>query len=233
MVEVGGKPLLWHIMKIYTVHGVTDFVICLGYKGHVIKDYFANYFLHTSDVRFDMRTNAMEILSRSAEPWTVTLVDTGEGSMTGGRLLRARPYIGEETFCMTYGDGLSDVDITSLLAHHRASGALATLTAVQPPGRFGALAIEPDSSRISSFGEKRDVDGAWVNGGYFVLEPGVFDLLDDESTVWEQGPLERLSANDDLNAYRHRGYWHAMDTLADRAVLEREWASGSPPWRTW
>jgi glucose-1-phosphate cytidylyltransferase len=233
MVEIGGKPILWHIMKLYTAHGITEFVICLGYKGYVIKEFFANYFLHTSDVRFDMRSGRMEVLSQTAEPWTVTLVDTGEASMTGGRLLRAREHIGDETFCMTYGDGLSDVDITALIAHHREAGALATLTAVQPPGRFGALAIDGGSGRITSFGEKRDFDGAWVNGGFFVLEPAVLDVIDDEQTMWERAPLERLSARGDLSAYRHGGYWYAMDTLADKAVLEREWASGAPPWRTW
>ena len=232
MVEIGGKPILWHIMKIFTGHGITDFVICLGYKGYVIKEYFANYHLHTSDITFDMQAGTTSIRSRTTEPWTVTLVDTGENSMTGGRLLRVKDYI-DDTFCLTYGDGVSDVDITSLIGTHRASGALATLTAVRPPGRFGALAIDPETDAITSFAEKPEGDGGWINGGFFVLEPEVFGYLEGDATVWEREPLERLAADGRLGAFRHSGYWRAMDTLADKAALESDWASGAPAWRSW
>lgn len=231
MIEVGGKPILWHIMKIYSVHGVNDFVICCGYKGYMIKEYFANYFLHMSDVTFDFKLNKMEVLQNNAEPWRVTLVDTGEETMTGGRLKRVRDYIGNDVFCLTYGDGIGDVDITSLVAFHKREGGLATLTATQPPGRFGAINLE--GHRILNFTEKPQGDGAWINGGFFVLDPQVIDYIDNDYTVWEREPIERLAREGKLNAWFHRGFWQPMDTLRDKNRLEELWASGKAPWKVW
>ncbi len=231
MVEIGGRPVLWHIMKIYSAHGIHDFVICLGYKGYVIKEYFANYFLHMSDVTFDMKDNRMEVHQRHADPWRVTLVDTGESTMTGGRLKRVREYVGGETFCFTYGDGLSNVDIAKLLAFHRDAGTLATVTAVQPPGRFGALDVE--RNLITGFKEKPHGDGGWINGGFFVLASGVFDYIDGDASTWEREPLERLARDGQLSAYRHRGFWQPMDTLRDRTLLEGLWTSERAPWKVW
>ena len=232
MVEIGGKPILWHILKIYSHHGINDFVICCGYKGYVIKEYFANYFLHMSDVTFDMAQNRMEVHRQQAEPWRVTLVDTGESTMTGGRLKRVASYLaGEEAFCFTYGDGVSDVDITALVEFHRLEGRLATVTATRPPGRFGALDIE--GARVRRFKEKPDGDGVMINGGFFVLSPRVIDLIDGDDTVWERGPLEQLSAQGELAAYAHEGFWQPMDTLRDKVLLEELWASGRAPWKAW
>jgi glucose-1-phosphate cytidylyltransferase len=231
MVEIGGRPVLWHIMKTYSAHGLHDFIICLGYKGYLIKEYFANYFLHSSDVTFDLENNRVEVHERHAEPWRVTLVDTGEETMTGGRLLRVRKYVGEEDFCFTYGDGLSDVDVTGLIRFHRAQGKLATVTAAQPPGRFGTLGL--DGSTITSFVEKPAGDGAWINGGYFVLSPRVFDYVEDDATVWERGPVETLARNRQLSAFRHSGFWQPMDTLRDKNLLESLWQSGKAPWKIW
>jgi glucose-1-phosphate cytidylyltransferase len=232
MIEVGGKPLLWHIMKIYSAHGVNDFIICCGYKGYVIKEYFANYFLHMSDVTFDMSHNRMEVHQRNAEPWRVTLVDTGEETMTGGRLKRVAPYLrDEEAFCFTYGDGVADVDITALIAFHHERKVLATLTATLPPGRFGALRFDGDLVR--SFKEKPAGDGAMINGGFFVLSPKVIDGLQGDQTIWEREPLEGLAANGQLAAYRHTGFWQPMDTLRDKVHLEELWQSGKAPWKVW
>lgn len=231
MIEIGGKPILWHIMKMYSGHGIDEFVICLGYKGYVIKEYFSNYFLHTSDVTFSMRENSMEIHQKFAEPWRVTLVDTGELTMTGGRLKRVAPYLGNESFCFTYGDGVADIDISALIAKHREAGRLATVTAIQPPGRYGALHIENET--VHHFQEKPAGDGAWINGGFFVLEPGVLSYLDGDNTVWEQQPLQRLAAEGQLSAYRHGGFWQAMDTLRDKNHLEELWSSGKAPWKIW
>lgn len=231
MIEIGGKPILWHIMKIYSSHGVNDFVICCGYKGYVIKEYFANYFLHMSDVTFDMKHNKMEVHQNSTEPWRVSLVDTGENTMTGGRLKRVRDYIGDDDFCFTYGDGVGDVDISSLIAFHKQEGHLATLTATQPPGRFGSVNL--NGHRVDSFQEKPQGDGAWVNGGFFVLNPKVIDYIDDDSTVWEREPMERLAREGQMNAWLHRGFWQPMDTLRDKNHLEELWASGNAPWKTW
>jgi glucose-1-phosphate cytidylyltransferase len=230
MVEIGGKPILWHIMKLYSAHGVDDFVICLGYKGYLVKEYFANYALHTSDVTFDMARGSMEVLESTTEPWRVTLVDTGEHTQTGGRLRRVARYLGDEPFCFTYGDGLSDVDIGALIEFHRAQGKLATVTTAQPPGRYGALDLEGPSVR--SFYEKPVGDGGWINGGFFVLEPGALELIEGDETIWEREPLERLAAAGELSAFRHSGFWHAMDTVRDRIVLEELW-NADPPWRTW
>lgn len=231
MVEVGGRPVLWHILKNYSHHGINDFVICLGYRGYVIKEYFANYFLHMSDVTFDLAENRMEVCHRHCEPWRVTLVDTGEHTQTGGRLRRVREYVEDETFCFTYGDGLADVDITALVAFHRAQGRQATLTAVQPPGRFGALDLQ--GHRITRFQEKPHGDGAFVNGGFFVLEPAALRLIEDDRTVWEQQPMEQLAREGQLSAFVHRGFWQPMDTLRDRQRLEELWAGGHPPWKLW
>jgi glucose-1-phosphate cytidylyltransferase len=232
MVEIGGKPILWHILKIYSSHGIHDFVICCGYKGYMIKEYFANYFLHTSDVTFDMSTNEMEVHRRQAEPWRITLVDTGEDTMTGGRLGRVAEYVsGGGTFCFTYGDGVADVDVTSLLAFHRREGRWATLTAVQPPGRFGALAFE--RGRVLAFEEKPQGDGAWINGGFFVLEPEVLATIEDDGAVWERDCLPRIAAAHQLAAYQHHGFWQPMDTLRDRQRLEELWRQGTAPWKSW
>lgn len=231
MVEIGGKPILWHIMKIYAAHGIEDFVICLGYKGYLIKEYFANYYLHTCDVSFDLAGGAMEVHRSETEPWTVTLVDTGEATMTGGRLQRALPYIGDEDFCFTYGDGVADIDISALIAFHRDQGTSATVTAVQPPGRFGALDV--DGQRVREFEEKPRGDGGWMNGGFFVLSPQVGRYLGDATTVWEQEPMRALARDGQLACYRHSGFWQAMDTLRDRNQLQGLWDSGSAPWRVW
>lgn len=232
MVEIGGKPILWHILKMYSQHGVNDFVICCGYKGYVIKEYFANYFLHMSDITFDMRNNHMEVHQKRAEPWTVTLVDTGENSMTGGRLRRVADYIrDEEAFCFTYGDGVSDVDIGATIAFHRRHGKVATLTATFPPGRFGALELQ--QGRVLSFQEKPKGDGAMINGGFFVLSPKVLGYLDGDATIWEQQPLQRLAADGELMAYEHQGFWQPMDTLRDKIYLEELWASDKAPWKSW
>jgi|TARA_B110000971_G_scaffold47067_1_gene47096 glucose-1-phosphate cytidylyltransferase len=232
MIEIGGRPILWHIMKMYSHHGVNDFIICCGYKGYVIKEYFANYFLHMSDVTFDMSNNSMQVHQQNAEPWRVTLVDTGDETMTGGRLKRVAPYVsGEELFCMTYGDGVSDVNVTELLAFHKKQGTQATLTATLPPGRFGALSIKGD--KVAGFKEKPKGDGVMVNGGFFVLSPQVLDLIEGYETIWEQDPLETLAKNGDLSVFRHDGFWQPMDTLRDKSRLEELWASGNAPWKVW
>ena len=232
MVEIGGKPILWHIMKSYSSYGIHDFVICCGYKGYVIKEYFANYFLHTSDVTFDMQKNEMEVHTRNAEPWKVTLVDTGDGTMTGGRLKRVRQYLcDEEAFCFTYGDGVSDVDIGEVIKFHAVHGKLATLTATQPPGRFGSLNL--DGNRVNSFQEKPQGDGAWINGGFFVLSPKVIEYIQDDATIWEKKPMEQLAHEGQMDAYFHQGFWQPMDTLRDKIHLEELWASGQAPWKTW
>jgi glucose-1-phosphate cytidylyltransferase len=231
MVEIGGRPILWHIMKIYSAHGINDFVVCLGYKGYVIKEYFANYFLHMSDVTIDMALNRVEVHQKGAEPWKVTLVDTGDDTQTGGRLKRVARYVGNEDFCFTYGDGVADVNVTELIAFHRSRKVKATLTAVQPPGRFGALVLE--DGLITSFQEKPKGDGGWINGGFFVLSPDVLDLIPDDATVWEREPLEELAKRRSLAAYFHRGFWQPMDTLRDKNHLEEVWAAGRAPWKTW
>lgn len=231
MIEIGGRPILWHIMKLYSSHGLTDFVVCCGYKGYLIKEYFANYYLHMSDVTFDLGHNRTEVLQNSAEPWKVTLVDTGEASGTGGRLRRVRHLLGDGDFCFTYGDGVSDVNIRALTEFHRAQRTVATVTAVQPPGRFGAIDIA--GQRITRFEEKPLGDSGWINGGFFVLSAKALDYIDDDASVWEREPMERLAAAGQLSAYRHRGFWHPMDTLRDRNHLEELWRSGSPPWKTW
>ena len=233
MIEIGGRPILWHILKQYSAHGVNDFIICCGYKGYVIKEYFANYFLHMSDVTFDISNNQMEVHQRSAEPWRVTLVDTGEGTMTGGRLKRVVPYLRkEECFCFTYGDGLSDVNISELIAFHRSHGLAATLTAVSPPARFGALAIRNDQS-VTSFKEKPDSESGLINGGFFVLSTAVFDFIGGDSTVWEREPMENLVRSGQLKAYPHSGFWQPMDTLRDKNLLEDLWNQGKAPWKVW
>ncbi|MBK6925366.1 MAG: glucose-1-phosphate cytidylyltransferase [Thermomonas sp.] len=231
MIEVGGMPVLWHILKIYSHFGVNDFIICLGYKGYMIKEYFANYFLHMSDVTFDMRTNQLEVHEKHAEPWRVTLVDTGNSTQTGGRLKRVASYPDGETFFFTYGDGLADIDVSAELAFHREKGALATMCAVQPPGRFGAIGIE--GHRITRFEEKPVGDGSWINGGYFVLEPDALDYIEDDDTSWERAPLERLARDGQLSAYPHRGFWQPMDTLRDKTKLEGLWQAGNAPWKVW
>ena len=231
MVEIGGMPILWHIMKIYAAHGIDDFVVCLGYKGYVIKEWFANYALHTSDVTFDMCTGEMEVHHSTTEPWRVTLVETGADTMTGGRLRRVMPYLGDEDFCFTYGDGLADIDITALLAFHREHGLQATITAVQPPGRFGALELDDD--RVTSFDEKPRGDGAWTNGGFFVLTPSVAQHLQGDDTIWEQGPVRALAAAGQLAYFKHTGYWQAMDTLREKTMLQEQWDSGRAPWKVW
>jgi glucose-1-phosphate cytidylyltransferase len=230
MVEVGGKPILWHILKTYSHHGINEFIICCGYKGYIIKEYFANYFLHTSDVTFHVDLNQMEIHKQNTEPWKVTLVDTGEATLTGGRLARVGSYL-DDTFCFTYGDGVADVDVSALVAHHRQQGRQATLTAVKPPGRYGALNL--DGHQVEHFQEKPDGDGGWINGGYFVLEPSVLELIDGDSCIWEGQPLNVLAGRGQLSAYIHRGFWQPMDTLRDRQKLEELWATGSAPWKVW
>jgi len=231
MVEIGGKPILWHIMKTYSAHGIHDFVICCGYKGYVIKEYFANYFLHMSDVTFDMQSNKMEVHQRNAEPWRVTLVDTGEETMTGGRIKRVADYVKGEVFCCTYGDGIGDVNITALIEFHKQHGKSATLTAMQPPGRFGALNL--DGSSVIGFQEKPQGDGNWVNGGFFVLSPEVLDYIEDDHTVWEREPMEKLAQDGQMSAYFHSGFWQPMDTLRDKTYLEALWAGGKAPWKIW
>lgn len=231
MVEVGGKPILWHIMKIYSAYGINDFIICLGYKGHIIKEYFANYCLNNSDVTFNMRENTTQIHRNNTEPWNVTLVHTGQNSMTGGRLKRVKEYIGNETFCMTYGDGVSDVNIGELVKFHREQGVLATLTAVQQPGRFGAFTLSVEDTKIEQFTEKPvGHDQPWINGGFFVLEPEVLDYIEDDQTTWEKKPLELLAKEGELAAYRHTGFWQPMDTLRDKHLLEELWQAGKAPW---
>jgi len=232
MIEIGGKPILWHIMKTYSHYGINDFVICCGYKGYVIKEYFANYFLHMSDVTFDMEHNQMEVHQRNAEPWKVTLVDTGEETMTGGRLKRVKGYVkNEELFCLTYGDGVSDVNITELIAFHKAQNVKATLTATLPPGRFGALDLS--GNKVNSFMEKPQGDGAMINGGFFVLSPKVLDYIADDKTIWEREPLEQLAQAGDLAAFQHHGFWQPMDTLRDKVHLEELWQTGRAPWKVW
>jgi glucose-1-phosphate cytidylyltransferase len=229
MVTVGGKPILWHIMRSYSHHGIDEFVICCGYRGYVIKEYFANYFLHMSDVTFDMKNNQMEVHSRHAEPWKVTVVDTGDETMTGGRLKRVAPYVEkEDMFCMTYGDGVSNVDIAGSIAFHKQHGKLATLTATQPPGRFGALVL--NGNAVTSFQEKPQGDGAWINGGFFVLSPKVLDYIEGDETIWERKPMERLAAEGQMEAFFHGGFWQPMDTLRDKVQLEALWESGKAPW---
>ena len=231
MVEIGGLPIIYHIMKLYSCFGISEFIICLGYKGYVIKEYFSNYFLHMSDVTFDVARNRMEVHQRYAEPWRVSLVDTGQDTMTGGRILQVRSFIGDETFCMTYGDGVANIDIAALISHHSRSGCLATVTAVSPPGRFGALDIH--SGRVKGFREKPSGDGGRINGGFFVLEPQTIDYIADKMTVWEREPLEKLAQQDQLSAYLHDGFWHAMDTLRDKHYLEELWTSDRAPWKIW
>jgi len=231
MVEIGDRPLLWHLMKIYSSHGLVDFVICLGYRGYMIKEYFANYYLHTSDVTLDIAENRVEVHETTAEPWRVTLVDTGAETMTGGRLRPLLPYLGDEDFCFTYGDGLADVDITGLVAFHREQGRVATVTAVQPGGRFGAMRL--DGEVVGEFTEKPAGDNAWINGGFFVVSPKIADYLDGDETVWERGPLIRLAAEGQLSSYRHRGFWQPMDTLREKMQLQELWESGTAPWKIW
>jgi glucose-1-phosphate cytidylyltransferase len=232
MIEVGGRPILWHIMKMYSTHGVNEFIICCGYKGYVIKEFFANYFLHSSDVTFDLRNNSMEVHQRFAEPWKVTLIDTGENTMTGGRLKRVAKYVcDDDAFCFTYGDGLSNVDISSLINFHTSLGLQATLTAVYPPGKFGALSIS--DHRVSTFREKPKGDGGMINGGFFVLSPFVLSLIKDDSTVWEKEPLESLAHDGQIAAFQHDGFWQPMDTLRDKIYLEELWATNHAPWKTW
>ena len=232
MIEIGGKPILWHIMKMYSAHGINDFVICCGYKGYVIKEYFANYFLHTSDVTFDIQNNQMSVHQRKAEPWRVTLVDTGDETMTGGRLKRVAEHVaGEEAFCFTYGDGVADVDIGALTRFHRQHGRLATITAVQPPGRYGALAL--DGAIVRGFAEKPRGDGGWINGGFFVLSPKCIELIAADDTAWESEPLTRLAGDGQLMAYEHNGFWQPMDTLREKNQLEQLWASNRAPWKMW
>lgn len=231
MVEIGGMPILWHIMKSYSCYGVNDFVVCLGYKGYVIKEYFANYFLHMSDVTFDMANNKMEVHQASAEPWRVTLVGTGDDTMTGGRLKRVAPYVGEDDFCFTYGDGVADIDIGKLIQFHKSQGTLATVTSVQPPGRFGSLNIT--NGKITGFKEKPNGEGGWINGGFFVLSPRVMDYIEGDGTTWERQPLEKLASEGQLSAFKHEGFWRPMDTLRDKVVLEELWASGKAPWKVW
>jgi glucose-1-phosphate cytidylyltransferase len=232
MIEIGGRPILWHIMKIYSHFGFDHFIICLGYKGYIIKEYFANYFLHMSDVTFHMAENRMEVHREAAEPWRVTLVETGEGTMTGGRLKRALPYIGDDqVFALTYGDGVANIDLAQELAFHRAHGRKATVTAVRPAKRFGALSIEDD--RVATFKEKPEGEGGWVSGGFFLLSPSVADFIDGDQTVWEQEPMEALAQKDEMRAFVHQGFWHPMDTIRDRIFLENLWVNNRAPWRIW
>jgi glucose-1-phosphate cytidylyltransferase len=231
MIEIGGKPILWHIMKLYSEHGVNDFIVCCGYKGYVIKEYFANYFLHMSNITFDMSNNTMEVHERNVEPWKVTLVDTGENTMTGGRIKRIKNYLDNEDFCMTYGDGLGDINISELLQHHKQEGRLATVTATQPPGRFGALKL--NENQVQRFEEKPHGDGAWINGGFFVLSPKVIDYINGDETVWEKEPMEQLAEDNQFSAYFHSGFWQPMDTLRDKNQLEEMWQNEKAPWKIW
>ena len=231
MVEIGGKPILWHIMKLYSSHGIDEFVVCCGYKGYMIKEYFANYFVHTSDVTFDLRSNSMEVHARRSEPWKVSLVDTGDETMTGGRLRRVADYLGDEPFCFTYGDGVGDVDIQAAIRFHHEGGRLATVTATRPPGRFGALVLEQGA--VTRFQEKPVGDGGWINGGFFVLSPQVIDYIEGDATIWEQQPMRRLAEEGQLGAYLHTGFWQPMDTLRDKKHLEELWRSGTAPWAVW
>lgn len=234
MVEIGSKPILWHIMKTYSAHGINDFIICCGYKGYVIKEYFANYFLHMSDVTFDMKDNTMQVHQNHAEPWSVTLVDTGEETLTGGRLKRVYEYVKDENeFCLTYGDGVSDINITKLIAFHQSHAKLATLIATRPPGRYGALKLMRDGNTVGYFKEKPDGDGSWINGGYFVLSPKVIEQIEGDGTSWESGPLEALAYDKELVAFKHDGFWQPMDTLRDKNHLEELWKSGKAPWKIW
>lgn len=233
MVEIGGMPILWHIMKIYSAHGLTDFVICCGYKSYVIKEYFTNYYLRSADITVDLAGNATQIHRNGVEPWKVTLVETGENTMTGGRLKRVKDYVGNDTFCLTYGDGVSDVNIRDLIEFHRRQKTLATLTAAQPPGRFGAFTLAQDQNKITQFAEKPEGDGAWVNSGFFVLEPKVMDYISGDASVWEREPMERLAHEGQLSAYRHNGFWQPMDSLRDKHVLEDLWKRENPPWKVW
>ena len=232
MVEIGGMPILWHVMKIYHAHGIEEFIICCGYKGEMIKEYFYEYALRRSDLTVDLVHNNIQFHNSNAEPWHVTLIDTGPNTMTGGRLKRVSKYIGNETFCFTYGDGVADIDISKLIEFHRLQGRIGTLTAVQPPGRFGAFTLSADQDQIIAFKEKPDGDGAWVNGGFFVLEPDALNYIDGDQTIWERGPLEGLATDGQLSAFRHNGFWQPMDTLRDKHLLERLWQE-SPPWRVW
>ena len=231
MLQIGDKPILWHIMKIYSAFGINDFIICCGYKSYIIKEYFANYFLHMSDVTFDMQFNKMEVHQKAAEPWKVTLIDTGLRTMTGGRLKKVRKYIGDERFCFTYGDGVADIDINKLVKFHEQQGTLATITAIQPPGRFGIIGIE--ENRVMKFHEKPKGDGTWISGGFFVLEPEVIDLIEGDETVWERGPMEQLSDEGNMSVYKHTGFWGAMDTQRDKQFLEEQWQSGQAGWKVW
>jgi glucose-1-phosphate cytidylyltransferase len=232
MIEIGGRPIMWHIMKMYSVHGLREFIICCGYRGYVIKEYFANYFLHMSDVTFDMASNEMEVHQRNAEPWRVTLIDTGESTMTGGRLRRVKPYLDPESnFCFTYGDGLSDVDLTALIKFHDQHGRLATVTGVRPPGRYGALQL--DGTQVTGFSEKPPGDGGLINGGFFVLSPRCLDLIAGDDVAWEHAPMHDLARSNQLMAYEHRGFWQPMDTLREKIMLEELWENGSAPWKTW
>lgn len=233
LVEIGTYPILWHIMKIYSAYGINDFIICCGYKGEMIKEYFANYYLKKSDVTFDMQQNKMDIHDCKVEPWKVTLVDTGQGTMTGGRLKRVKEYIGKDTFCLTYGDGVSNINIKKLIDFHKKNKVMATLTAVQPPGRFGAIVLHENQIIIESFREKEKGDGAWINGGFFVLEPSVIDYIEGDDISWEQTPLERIASEQQLAAYQHDGFWQPMDTLRDKMYLEKLWESNNPPWKIW
>lgn len=232
MVEIGGKPMLWHIMKLYSHYGFNDFIICLGYKGYFIKEYFANYFLHSADITLDISMNKMEVHGSKAEPWKVTLIDTGLDTMTGGRIKKIKKFIGNSSFMLTYGDGIGDIDIKESLASHKKNKKLATITAVQTIGRFGALNIS-DTGSVESFFEKPKGDGAWINGGFFVVEPGVLDYIKDDSTIWEKGPMERLAKDSQLNAYKHQGFWKCMDTLRDKTELEQLWNTGKASWKVW
>jgi glucose-1-phosphate cytidylyltransferase len=233
MVEIGGKPILWHIMKLYSSYGVNDFIICCGYKGYLIKEYFSNYFLHQSDVTFHLNDNSMRVHQNNAEPWKVTLVDTGEKTMTGGRLRRIKDYIQhEKAFCFTYGDGIGDIDISKLINFHKNHGKQATITATRPPGRYGALKFGLNDS-VKNFQEKPDGDGSWINGGFFVLNPSVIDLVDDDNSIWEAGPLNALAKNNQLFAYKHNGFWQPMDTLREKNLLNDLWNNGNAPWKIW
>jgi len=233
MVEIGGLPILWHVMKIYSAHGINDFIVCCGYKGEMIKEYFSGYAMRRADMTVDLAKNEIELHSNYSEPWCVTLIDTGQDTMTGGRLRRVADYIGDETFCFTYGDGVADIDITRLIAFHHAQGRMGTLTAVQPPGRFGAFTLSADQDRIVAFKEKPDGDGAWVNGGFFVLEPGVISYIENDLSIWEHEPLQRLAHDGQLSAFRHDGFWQPMDTLHDKMVLDQMWEADKAPWKAW